>query len=136
MNTQLLEKANEIIAKCGDASFGVIDEKGYPSVSAVSLCYPQDVLEVYFTTGIGANKEKRIRANNKASLNCYTSSDNITLVGVCEILTDQESKSKYWQNWFKDIYGDETNPDYCVIKFTTERVSLWIGHEGAEFEIK
>ncbi|MCL2575190.1 MAG: pyridoxamine 5'-phosphate oxidase family protein [Defluviitaleaceae bacterium] len=136
MNKQILEKANAIIAKCDSASFGVIDESGYPSASAVSLCYPQDVLEVYFTTSLDCNKTNRIRANSKASINFFTDSDNITLVGVAEILTDQESKSKYWQSWFSQIYGDETNPDYCVIKFTTQRVSFWIGNEGAEFDIK
>ena len=136
MNIQILEKASKIIAKCNNAAFGIIDDMGFPSVSVVSLCYPQDVLEVYFTTGLESNKVRRLRANNKASINCFTNADNITLVGVAEILTDQESKSKYWQNWFTEIYGDETNPEYCVIKFTTHRVSLWVDEESAEFEIK
>jgi hypothetical protein len=37
MNTKLCEKANEMIRTFEYASFGVIDENGYPSVSAISL---------------------------------------------------------------------------------------------------
>ena len=136
MNEKMLEKANKIIKNCTAASLGVIDENGYPSVSTVSLCYPENVSEIYFSTNIGSNKEKRLRENNKASICCHANSNNITLVGEAEILTDQETKSKYWQNWFAEIYqGGETDPTYCIIKFTTKRVSLWIDYEMAEFAL-
>jgi len=136
MNEKILEKANQIIKKADNASFGVIDDNGYPSVSAVSLCYPENITEIYFTTNIGANKEKRLRQNNKASICYFTTTNNITLVGEAEVLTDQETKSKYWQNWFKEIYGEETALDYCVIKFVTKRVSLFIDGEMAEFTLE
>ena len=136
MNTKMLEKANQMIKTCEDAGFGVIDENGYPSVSAISLCNPENISEVYFTTNIGSNKEKRLRKNNKASVCCYSETNNLTLVGETEIFTDQETKSKYWQDWFVHVYsGGETDPTYCVIKFTTKRVSMWIDEEGAEFMI-
>ncbi|MCL2520872.1 MAG: pyridoxamine 5'-phosphate oxidase family protein [Spirochaetaceae bacterium] len=135
MNEKILEKANNVIKNCTTASVGVIDENGFPSVSTVSLVRPDNVTELYFTTNIGANKEKRLQKNNKASICCYTKSDNITLVGEAEVLTDQASKDKYWLDWFKDIYGDKTAPDYCVIKFTTKRVSLWVDNEIAEFSL-
>jgi hypothetical protein len=31
--------------------------------------------------------------------------------------------------------GGETDPNYCIIKFTAKRASLWIDNEGAEFTI-
>jgi len=136
MNTKTFEKANQMINTCKTACFGVIDENGYPSVSTVSLCTPENISELYFTTNIGSNKEKRLQKNNRASICCYNHLNNITLVGEAEILTDQESKSKYWQDWFSEHYPDgETDPTYCVIKFTTKRVSLWIDDESAEFQI-
>ena len=133
----IIEKANEIIKTCNSASVGVIDENGYPSVSMISLCHPENISELYFTTSLNSNKAKRLSKNNKASICCFSDENysNITLVGEAEILTDQESKSKYWLDWFAEIYGSPEDPNYCVIKFTAKRASLWINDQGAEFAL-
>ena len=143
MNTKLFEKANEMIRTFAYASFGVIDESGYPSVSAISLCNPENISELYFATTLDSNKAKRLQKNKKASINCYTSMNNITLVGETEIISDQETKSKCWRAWQAwvargaDVHpGGVSDPDYCYIKFTTKRVALWIDEEGAEFALE
>ena len=140
MNAKILQKANEMIKTFKYASFGVIDENGYPSVSAISLSNPENISQLYFTTTMDSNKVKRLQKNNKASINCYTAENNITLVGEAEIFSDQETKSRYWQDWAAlgaDVYpGGVTDPNYCFVRFTTKRVSLWIDGEGAEFAIK
>jgi len=137
MIAQMLEKANEFIKTRSDASFSVLDESGYPSASAIWLMGHKGVSEIYFSTPVGSNKYKRLQKNGKASLNCYAQFDNLTLVGEAEVLTDKESKTKHWQEPFIHIYpkGD-TDPTYCVIKFTTRRVSMNINHEAAEFAMK
>ena len=139
MNTKLLEKANEMIKTFKYAGFGVIDENGYPSVSAVSLSNPENISALYFTTTMDSNKVKRLNKNNKASINCYTAESNITLVGEAEIFYDQETKSKYWQEWVKlgsDVYpGGVSDPNYCFVRFTATRVALWIDGESAEFTL-
>jgi general stress protein 26 len=136
MTANLFEKSNQIIKTCDTAYFGVIDENGYPSVSTVSVVKPENIFEAYFTTSANANKTKRISKNSRASL-CYKNEEgNITLVGEAEVLTDQETKSRYWVDWFIDHYpGGKTDPNYVVIKFTTKRVSLWIKDEGTELTI-
>ena len=134
MNEKMLEKANQFIKTREDASFSVIDENGYPSASAIWLTGQGDVAEIYFSTPVGSNKYKRLQKNNRASICCYAQFNNLTLVGEAEVLTDQESKSKHWQDQYIHIYpGGETDPTYCIIKFTTKRVSLHIDHEPAEF---
>jgi len=137
MNTKLVERANEVIKGFEYASFGIIDESGYPSASAIILCNPKGISELYFITTMDSNKAKRLRKNNKASINCYTVDNNLTLVGEAEIITNQETKSKYWEEWIElgvDIYKDGvSDPNYCIVKFTTKRVSLWVDDEGAEF---
>ena len=136
MNSNIYAKANEIIKSCDAAYLGVIDENGYPHVSTVSTIKPEDIFTAYFATGVNANKTKRLLRDNRASV-CYRAGgDNITLVGETEILTDQKTKSKYWLDWFINHFqGGETDPDYCIIKFSTKRASLWIGAESAEFTI-
>jgi len=134
MDTAVIEKANQIIKVCNTAYIGVIDEKGFPSVSTVSLIKPMGIFEVYFTTTADSNKAKRLANNNKASLCCRTDEDsNITLVGETEIITDQETKSRCWEDWLIAHYpGGETDPNYIVIKFTTKRVSLLLENGSAE----
>jgi general stress protein 26 len=136
MNANIFEKANQIVRTCETAQFGVIDENGFPSVSSVSPVKTQNIFETYFSTGIEANKTKRLNKNNKASV-CYcVGGNNITLVGEAEILTDAETKSRYWKDDFIEHFpGGETDPDYVIIKFTTKRVSLCIDCEQKEFTI-
>jgi len=136
MDMKMIEKTNEFIKTRSNASFSVIDESGFPSTSAIWLMGHEGIGEIYFSTPLGSNKYKRLQKSNKACINTYTDFDNLTLVGEAEILTDQESKSKHWQEPFIHIYPEgDTDPNYCVIKFTTRRVSLHIGHEGAEFTV-
>jgi len=132
----MIEKANQFFKTRQDASFSVLDENGYPSTSAIWLMNQDNISDIYFSTPVGSNKYKRLQKSNKASINCYAEFNNLTLVGEAEVLTDQESKTKHWQEPFIHIYpkGD-TDPTYCIIKFTTKRVSLHIDHEGAEFTL-
>ena len=137
MNANIFEKANQIIRACDAAYLGVIDEDGFPSVLTVSIVKSENIREIYFTTNIGSNKEKRLRMNNSASICFRSENNNITLVGTAEILTDQKTKSACWQDWFINHYsGGETDPAYCVIKLTTKRASLWIDFESAEFRME
>jgi len=136
MNEKLIARANEIIKKAANVNLAVIDEDGFPVVMAMSIINPENISEVYLSTTLSSNKAKCLQKNNKASICCATAENNITLVGEVEICTDQETKSKCWQNWFIEVYpGGETDPDYCIIKFTTKRAAMFIDCETAEGEL-
>ena len=136
MDSKMYEKANEILKKSANVHLGVVDENGYPVVMAMSLINPESIAEIYLSTTIDSNKSKSIQQNSKASVCCSTKDNNITLIGEAEILTDQETKSKCWQNWFIEVYPEgETDPTYCIIKFTTRRVSLFIDYNSSAFEL-
>lgn len=136
MNARILAKANQIIQTCDTAYFAVLDEQGSPNVSTVSTIKPENIAVAYFATSVAANKTKRLLRDQRASV-CYHSGDNnITLVGTAAIYTDQPTKSRLWLDWFSNHFpGGETDPDYCIIKFTTQRLSLWIDYESAEFSL-
>ncbi|MCL1800573.1 MAG: pyridoxamine 5'-phosphate oxidase family protein [Promicromonosporaceae bacterium] len=140
MATELLDRANELIQKFQYASIGVIDENGYPSVSAISLLRPRAIAELFFTTTLDSNKARRLLANNKASINCFDDDNNITLVGEVEIVSDTKRKQECWQSWVEngsDIYPDGiSDPNYCFVKFNTKRASLWIDNQKSEFEME
>ena len=134
MNAKLIEKATEFFKTRPDAAFGVIDENGFPSVSAIWLMGQENISEIYFSTPVGSNKYKRLQNSNKASMCCYSEFNNLTLVGEAEVLTDQATKSKYWKEPYIHIYPQgDADPTYSIIKFTTKRVSFNIGGEEAAF---
>jgi len=136
MDVNIFERANQIIRSCDTAYIGVIDEKEFPSVSTISVIDSKNIFEVYFATGMNGNKARRLMKNARASVCCQCGNDNVTLVGECEVLTEQNEKSLHWKEWFINHFPlGETDPNYCVVKFTTKRVSLWIDRESAEFEI-
>ncbi len=136
MNPNIIEQAKQIIQACDTAYFGVIDDNGYPSVSAISPTGSDGIFEVYFSTGLAGNKVRRLKNNKPASM-CYCKDGtNVTLVGDAEVLTDEKIKHDMWKDWFKDIYtGGPSDPNYCIIKLTTKRVSLWIDDDASEFNI-
>ena len=68
MNSNLFAKTNQIIKTCDTAYFGSIDENGYPVVTTVSVIKPENLFEVYFSTGLESGKVKRLSKNNKASV--------------------------------------------------------------------
>jgi len=116
MNANIFEKANQIVKACDTTYFGVIDENGYPSVSTISPINPESILEIFASTNIGGNKGKCLRKDRRASICFRSGNDNITLVGDAEIVVDQETKSRCWQEWFINRYpGGETDPNYIII---------------------
>lgn len=139
MSNHVHARADELIREFRFASIGVIDEVGYPSVSAISLLAPQTISELYFSTTLDSNKAKRLSMDSRASVNCFNENANITLVGDAEIISDPESKAARWAAWVAlglDIYpGGVDDPNYCYVRFTTKRASLWIDDQTVEFQL-
>ncbi len=136
MNSNITEKANKLVNSCDTAYIAVIDENSYPSVSTISSVKTEGIFKAYFATGIDVNKSRRILNNNKVSVCYHKGGDNISLVGEAKIITDKNTKHELWQDWFIDHFPlGKDDPDYCIIEFTTKRVSLWIDCESEEFYI-
>ncbi len=51
------------------------------------------------------------------------------LIGKMEILTDQETRNMIWKTGV-------TDPDYCVLKFTSERGRFYCDLKTESFDIK
>lgn len=53
----------------------------------------------------------------------------VMLIGKMEILTDQETRNMIWKTGV-------TDPDYCVLKFTSERGRFYCDLKTESFDIK
>ena len=145
MNEKVIAKVGEIIKSKSAAenmgaavALSLIDNEGYPTISAVSISKSDGIRQITFCTTMDSNKAKRAEACNRASV-CIFDDDyqgnsfyNITLVGTIEIVTDPEIKKEMWYEGMCEHCSGPDDANFCVLRFTTKRYNLWVGMEEEE----
>lgn len=64
---------------------------------------------------------------------CINSAEyHISLTGTIEQTTDPEIKKEMWYDGLKNHFSGSDDPNYCVLKFTTERYNFLIDWENAK----
>lgn len=137
MDNELISKAAAIMKASGTAVIALIDENGFPRASTISCLKTEGINHAWFATGLSSGKVRCIRLNNKAGL-CYCDgNNNVTLMGTIEILTEPEIKKEMWVDWFINHFPDgETDPEYCILRFSAEKAVFWIDSKYNEFDLK
>ena len=133
---EVVKRAEEIILQnCvnGEAYIAqncilaLIDLEGYPTTSVITPSKADGIKTIYFCTGLGGNKPERIANCTKASVCFGTGEHNISLVGEIEVITDSEIKEEMWYAGLENHFTEgHTDPNYCVLKFTTKRYNLLV----------
>ena len=147
MSKKAIAKAEEIIKnKTAAVNMGagvtlsLLDNEGYPTTSTLSISKADGIRHITFAGALASNKAKRAKKDSRASV-CIFDDDyesgayyNITLVGDIEVVTDNETKKETWYQGLEEHFpnGGEDDPNYCVLKFTTKRYSLWVDVNEAE----
>jgi general stress protein 26 len=138
MNEKIIASAEEIIKnKTADqannfCTLALINENDYPTASTVSIARADGIKTLSFGVSLDDNKARRASKNNRASVCVNSSNFNITLVGTVEILTEPRIKKETWCDGWENHWSGADDPNYCVLKFTTERYNLFVGYESAE----
>jgi general stress protein 26 len=141
MNHEIIAKAGEIInAKTGYigggmegyATLALIDEKGYPTASTVTIAKADGIKWLTFCTSLSENKVKRIEKCNRAGVCINSSEYNITLAGKIEILTDLDTRKDMWFEPMEHQWSGYDDPKFCVLRFTTERYNLFVDYKGVK----
>ncbi|HWT73863.1 MAG TPA: pyridoxamine 5'-phosphate oxidase family protein [Mobilitalea sp.] len=136
MNEEVIARAGEVIAKnTGEESYCVlalIDLEGYPTASTITASKADGINCITFCTGLGGARTDRISKCNRASV-CFNSDDfNITLVGTIGIITDPEVKKEMWYGGLANHFSGPEDPNYCVLKFKTQRYNLLVDWKEAQ----
>ena len=140
MNQELIGKAEKVIMSKtgyigngmeGYCTLALMDEDGYPSASTLSISKADGIKWLAFLSGLQSNKAKRISKCNRGSVCVNSSSYNITLIGTLEVLTGPDIKDEMWQEPLRDIYSGPDDPEYCVIRFQTERYNIFFVDGGS-----
>jgi len=116
-----------------------IDGDGFPNTKAMLKPRKREGIKViYLTTNTSSKKVASFKNNSKACLYfCDTRFfRGVMLKGQVEILEDQKSKEMIWEKG-DDMYYPlgVTDPDYCVIKFTTSSARYYSNFKTVEESI-
>ena len=140
MSEEIIARAAEIIMSKtgyigegmeGYCTLALMDEYGYPSASTLTISKADGINWITFLSGLGSHKAKRINKCNRGCVCLSSSGYNITLVGTLEILTDPGIKHEMWQEPLGGIYSGPDDPEYCVIRFTTERYNIFFADDSS-----
>lgn len=110
-----------------DLSFiGSVDKEGFPQIRAMLRPRKREGIKtIYFSTNKPTNKVSHFRQNEKACVYfCDSKSfEGALLIGTMEVIETPEYKEMLWQTGDEIYYpGGVTDPDYCVLRFTTRSV--------------
>ncbi|WP_055667924.1 pyridoxamine 5'-phosphate oxidase family protein [Desnuesiella massiliensis] len=136
MNDKIISRAGEIVAQnTGEETYcalALIDSDGYPTVSTITASKADGINWLTFCTGLGSDKTDRITKCNNASV-CFNSNKyNITLVGTIDIITDPDVKKEMWYGGLINHFSGPQDPNYCVLRFKTERYNLLVDWKEAK----
>ena len=135
MLAEIIARAGEIIGKnTGESTYcilALIDLDGYPTASTISASKADGIRWITFCTGLGSTRTKRIDKCNRASV-CFNGPDyNITLVGTMEVIPNPDVKRDMWYGGLKNHFSGPEAPNYCVLRFNTQRYNLLVDWKEA-----
>lgn len=135
MDQELITKAGDIVKNnIGMETYCVLallDLDGYPTASTITASKADGIHWITFCTGLGGTRTDRINKCNWASV-CFNADDyNITLVGTMEIVTDPDIKKEMWYEGLSNHFNGPEDPNYCVLRFKTERYNLLVDWKSA-----
>ncbi len=117
-----------------------VDGLGFPNSKAMLPPRKRDGISTfYFTTNTSSLRVEQYRANNKACIYFFDKRffRGVMLIGKMEVLTDQKTKDMIWQEGDTMYYPDgATDPDYCVLKFSAERIRTYQNFRSESVEIE
>lgn len=118
---------------------GSVDEQGFPNIKAMLQTRKREGIRIfYFTTNTSSMRVKQYLKNPKACV-YFCNQDTFIgamLLGTIEILTDDESKQMIWREGDEIYYPKGvTDPDYCVLRFTTLSGRIYRNFHSVNFEV-
>lgn len=126
---EIEKKAAALLERCETITLCSVSEEGYPRPCVVSKLAAQGFRILYAATGLDGRKTSHFLKNPKAGLTFALEEDSVTMTGSVQVLTGGDAKV-FWQDWMRAHFeGGADDPNYCVLKFTAEEATFWIGGE-------
>lgn len=97
----------------------------------------QGLKEFYLTTNSSSQKVQSLLLNPKAGLYFYDRPTyrGAAFTGTVEVLHDQAIKDEVWRDMDTIFYESNTDPDYCVLKFTATAARYYQDYTSTNIEL-
>lgn len=140
MSRDIMNSALKLVEKSKNIVVSSIDDQGYPNAKMMFNARERDGIKYfYLTTNTSSLRVSQFKKNPKASL--YFSDTRffkgLMLLGDMEVLTDEKSKELIWRDGDEIYYPlGVTDPDYCVLKFTSKSGRYYSKFTSTDFIIE
>lgn len=139
----MLSMSQETIEKLIDGAavsiISSVDEQGFPNTKAMLPPRKREGIQsFYFTTNTSSMRAGQYRINNKASVYFYDKRffRGVMLLGRMEVMTDEKTKEMIWRDGDTMYYPlGVTDPDYCVLLFTADKMRVYQNFKSENFDI-
>lgn len=129
-----------IIDKISVSIISSVDEDGFPNTKAMLPPRKREGIKyLYFTTNTSSMRVKQYLKNPKACVYFFDHRffRGVMLKGTMEILQDDKTKKMIWRDGDEMYYSKGvTDPDYCVLKFTSQNGRYYSNFKSVNFEVK
>jgi len=102
-----------------------ISEDGTPRGRMMAHLPLKDDMIIWYATGSQSRKVAEIKKNPATSVFFYRPTDHsgVSALGKAEIINDDETRKKYWQDEWSAFWKEGPNdPNYCLIKVTPKKI--------------
>ena len=109
------------------SALATVTEDGKPWVRYLMVTCDPDTLCMWTTTSPNSRKVTQVRANPEVHLtlgvrDLPTAVDYLQVQAVVEVLTDTQTKHKFWTDDLTAYVSGPDDPNYAVIRFTPYRI--------------
>lgn len=115
-----------------------MNDAGFPTARAMlNPRKRQGLKEFYLTTNSSSQKVQSLLLNPKAGLYFYDRPTyrGVAFTGTVEVLHDQAIKDEVWRDMDTIFYESNTDPDYCVLKFTATAARYYQDYTSTNIEL-
>jgi general stress protein 26 len=137
MSNETIEK---MIESTGFSIISSVDESGFPNTKAMlSPRKREGIKTFYFTTNTSSLRVRQYQSNKKACVYFFDKRffRGIMMIGNMEVLTDKKTKEMIWRDGDTMYYPlGITDPDYCVLKFSADKMRIYQNFKSETTEIK
>ena len=134
------DTVGKIIDKQKICYISSIDDEGFPNTKAMLRPRKRNgIKEILFSTNTSSLKVNSFRNNSKACIYFCDSRfyKGLMIKGTVEVIEDQAIKDMLWQVGDTMYYPKgKTDPDYCVLKFTSISGRYYSNFKSVNFDIE
>lgn len=131
-------KITDLIDRQDICFLSYVDENGFPSTRAMlNPRKRKELKEFYLTTNTSSRKVQEFLHNPKAGLYFCDKKyyQGVAFTGTVEVLQDQAIKDEIWRDMDIIFYENNTDPDYCVLKFTSQSARYYDNYKSTDLTL-